>query len=475
VSLAPCHQIDTSRPVTPSGQEAFRRRLLCAVSAIAGIALITVIFYPGMTSIDAIIQLRQARSLAFDDHHPPLMGRVWAVLDQVIPGPSGMLLLQNLMFWVGLGIVACQTRLRPLYCALFIWAVGLFPPISSALGTIWKDVGMAAALLLAFSLFLYADRHASWPALLAGLLSLFYGFSVRHNAAPAALPLALWAGFLTCKFCLPRLIPSLLPSALLGMLILVLFALTARMVNQHLIKATPMYPVQQIIMHDLTAISVKTGLIYTPVEFALNDAPVTLDKLACVYSPDSSQYVFSGKWTAGSSQCAFRFKKVGDERTLALISDAWIKAVTAHPHEYIEHRWDVFSGQLGINHARVCYPLHVGVEPNSMGIEFHRSALYDRALAVSTEAAYRTPLFRAWIYFCTVGVLLLVTLVLRRRDRLASLALGSSGLLYGLAYLGVGIDCAFRMNWWTIVAAMVLPMVMLSRQGPGPGESALLR
>ena len=93
------------------------------------------------------------------------------------------------------------------------------PQVLAQLSTVWKDTGMGASLLLASALLYRSRQTGSKAALLASAPLLFYGYGVRLNAAPALLPLALWAGFIACGV-FPRLRgwaarrPRLLPAAL---------------------------------------------------------------------------------------------------------------------------------------------------------------------------------------------------------------------------------------------------------------------
>jgi hypothetical protein len=48
------------------------------------------------------------------------MSLLWGLLDRIVPGPFGMLLFHNLLFWAGLGILAqpglprCQSCRSPI-------------------------------------------------------------------------------------------------------------------------------------------------------------------------------------------------------------------------------------------------------------------------------------------------------------------------------------------------------------------------
>ena len=123
------------------------RRQWCCFAAAIGLSLTILTFFPGHMNRDALLQLSEARAMVFYDWHPPLMSWIWSGLDRVMPGPLGMFVFHNTLFWAGLGLVIYLLRLAPAPSAILILAIGLFPPIFSALGTVWKDVGMASSFL----------------------------------------------------------------------------------------------------------------------------------------------------------------------------------------------------------------------------------------------------------------------------------------------------------------------------------------
>ena len=70
------------------------------VPVLIGIVFTLYVFYPGYMSNDSVDQLTQGRENLYNAWHPPIMSWVWGRLDQVIPGPLGMLIFHNLLFWV---------------------------------------------------------------------------------------------------------------------------------------------------------------------------------------------------------------------------------------------------------------------------------------------------------------------------------------------------------------------------------------
>jgi hypothetical protein len=429
---------------------------------VGGFLLVLLTYWPGLVSADGLEQLTQARTHVFTDWHPPLMSRVWSILDPVVPGPPGMLLLQNSMFWCGLALLVLAIGISTRLAWLPIAVIGLYPPIFSSLGTIWKDVAMGAALVLACALFARADRRRSAAALLCGAVSLLYADSLRYNAAAAVLPIAVWGASLASRHVH---VHGLALACFLfgGMTVIVLAE------DQFLVNGPHLYPVQQIMFHDLTAISVRTGQIVLPPEVLPVGGPLTVENLRCVYSPDSAVKAL-GMTT--DSTCGFRLDRFTDPEQIAGLAVGWSLAVWSHPVDYLAHRLDVFSSEFTLGADRVCYPLQGRTDPNTLGVQSPETPLNAPALDLFSAFAYRTPLYAGWWYLALGGVLLAATFLLRGADVVPALAVGSSGLLYGLTELATSTGCDFRFHWWTIVATLILAVLVVNQlaltKGPRP-------
>ena len=70
--------------------------------ALACFLLTLAVYYPGYMSFDSIYQLQGAREGVTDNWNPPMMAYVWRVLDRIVPGPGGMLIVNAGLFWFAL-------------------------------------------------------------------------------------------------------------------------------------------------------------------------------------------------------------------------------------------------------------------------------------------------------------------------------------------------------------------------------------
>lgn len=439
------------------------RALACAAAAALGAALIVATYYPGLLNPDAYTQLTDARAHRYRDWHPPIMAALWSPIDALIPGAFGMLLLQNLVFWFGLALAVYTAGLGLATSVAAILAIGWFPPVFSALGSIWKDVHLGGALLLVFALLWTARLRASRAALVAALPLLFYACAVRHNAVVAVLPFALWIPFLWSDAGSVRPAARRRAPLLAGLVLFAAIAGGARAINRWLNNGTRFFPVQQILLHDLLAISVATGRSQVPEWVRFKPQPPAFDDLACLYTPTSAAEPFHGRRRTCGTHAV---RIANDPEPLARLRRAWSATILQHPTMYAAHRWQVFRGQMGLTDANVCGAVPHGDVPNDLGLTFVPTALFQPAIRATEFAAYRTPLFRAWPYLI---VLALVPLFARRHaQRSVLLVLSSSALLYAGAYIVVATSCNFRMYWWPIVATLLSLLAVASSARPSP-------
>ena len=423
------------RPVWPAGY------LVC----VAGFLLCVVAFYPGYMSPDSYGQLMQGRAWSFTDWHPPLMAAVWGVVDRVVPGPFGMLVLHNAAFWGALAIFWRATYRRSVWLGLSLLACAFLPPVLALLSTIWKDVGLGVSLLLASALLYTARRGGSRVALLLSVLLLFYGFAVRLNAAPAILPLALWTGFVACRlFTSPgsRAARSKFLPFALGLAYFVLLSAAVVASTRILTRGASVYTMQTVLLHDLAAVSVERREALFP-EYVLRDPNFSLEKVARAYSPRITPAINP---TVGLPLTA-------DPGKIAALRAKWFEVVWENKAAYLRHRWLAFKSVAGFNEEYICFPYLIATYPYGYPLN---DWLVHRLLRAFFWQAKDTFLFRGFFWMLVSAGLLYFALRGRLRDDLELVfVLASSGLLYGAAYFFITPSCDFRFFWWVVLSSLV--------------------
>lgn len=431
---------ETARPVRFVGY------LVCA----AGFLLCVVAFYPGYVSPDSIRQLTEGRAWSFTDWHPPLMAAVWGVLDRAVPGPFGMLLLHNALFWTALAVFWRNEYRRSVLVGLGFVGLGFLPTALALLSTVWKDVGLGASLLLASALLHTARRTGSRAALLASIPLLFYGYGVRQNAAPAVLPLALWSGFVALRVFRPAGAKavrraSAAPPLVVGLVYFMLLTAAVFTTTRVLAGGRSSYIYQAVLMHDLAAVSKERGEALFP-DYILRGENFSPANAAVGYQPEMAMTLFRRE---GSG---LRWTESADEA--AALRAKWMEVVPANKAVYLRHRWEVYKWLTGLGKDEVCFP-YLATSHKFGGYDPHEWAVHRLLRAVFWKLR-NTLFFRGSWWLLVSLTLLCLALVGRLKGDLETVcALSASGLLYGVAYFFVTPSCDFRFLWWTALSSLV--------------------
>ena len=429
--------------------------LASSLAAALGFVFTVASFFPGYMSPDSVSQLSQGRAMRFTDWHPPVMSFLWGVIDRVVPGPAGMLVLHNVMFWVGLSLFVYHLGFERAWAATAILLTGLFPPVLALLSTIWKDVSMVCSFMLACGLLLRAERTGSRLAWVMALIPLWYGFTTRHNAIIAAVPLTMWAALISRSLFQRERGDPRWSAILRACLLVILLAATSAGANRLLTRSGSSLAVQQILIHDLVAVSLETNEVHLPdylIE-ALGSRKVA--DLKPLYTPNEIVPLFC--CDSGHR----RLPLISDSATFSSLWAEWRSTIPRHLGAYIKHRARVFESQMAIGRPTVCTPFWDGIQPSSLNLTFRPTAL-NRWVMDLLSSVKNGPLFRGWLYLVLLMGLIGVCWLGSARDRVAALLIGLSGLLYALSYFFVSTTCDFRMHWWTVVTVFLLVLMTIA-------------
>jgi hypothetical protein len=417
-----------------------------ALIAILGFLVSIRMFYPGLMSNDSVDQYSQALRFSFHDWHPPLMAFVWALINDWIPGPLGMLMLFCGLYWGALFLLSLSVSHYGKRYAIAFLVLGFAPWAIGNLGAIWKDVFHAVLTLFAVGLAILAvgdGKQRRSKLGLAALVLLLIAAMVRFNAL-VALPPLLWL-FIGR----PRLTnwKTLAVLAVVPMLVLVL----SSVFTYGFLRAERTGAHSSLLIYDIGAISNATGIN----AFGQSFGPENEQKLT------STCYDTSEWDTYAWGSCSFvtpAIKASGLWGSEAL-TRAWVQAIRNHPAEYVKHRfshwWNLLWKPKNL--------LLSNMQSNSWGFEFTKSALH-LTLERFTDIMGDVPFYRpgAWLIFALV----LVAVAARRgagpaRDIV--IALNVSAVLYLLSYLPIGVASDFRYAYWSILASWFsLPLLRIA-------------
>jgi hypothetical protein len=431
--------------------------------AALGFVLTMVAFYPGYMSPDSMANWLGGREWVFKDVNGPVMTAVWGMIDGVVPGPAGMLVLQNLIFWAAPALYWRATWRRSLVLGLCLVAVAFMPQVWSQMSTIWKDTGQAATLFLGSALIYHSGRTGSKVSFFASFPFLLYGYAVRLNSVAAVLPLALWAGYVACGV-FGRLTGRreagrrALPLAL-GVGIFLLLSAATYATNRALTGGRTVYPFHQVYLYDLAAISKARGENMFPAHISRNKN-FSLEKVFARYNIYSvNDLIWDDSPNPGDKAVLeFMYDPVepGGEVGAKMdeLRSQWLRAAWENKGAYLYHRWRVFAQLIGFTTKGVSNPYWVvAFDANPPEFRNTRNGL-NRGLMEYYRLLCRSPFFRGafWMLIC----LGLVYVSLRRRlrdDWQVVFVHAASSLLYAGSYFFTAPSTEFRYLLWTMIAS----------------------
>ena len=425
---------------TSSDQPRFPPVAACVAlgAAIAAIALGHWLAYrPGIIVWDSIRQYGQALSGNYDDWHPPVMNWLWHELLAFGSGPGPMLVVQLALYWGGIGLLALAAlRRRRWALSAGIVALALMPMALVLVGTILKDSLMAGCLLVVAGLLAWRPVPTTWTRLAIGLL-LVAAASLRFNAVPAILPLALAA-------LPPRWIETRVRLAAVALGVATVF-LSVMPIANRLLDAKPSGVVSSLITYDLGGITYYSGVDVFPAMTPVADARAI--NTGCYNEVSWDRYAW---W--GDAPCAIGFDTV----RAAFVANRqspirwWLMSIVHHPVAYAEHRLGHFSRNIRLSTKGPTLPsLSLKSDPNDWNIVTRPNPLSDAIdrLAVDSE---QTPLGWPFCWMLLGGAVLLA--LPQARNRGGGQALLWSGLLYAMSYLPLSVASEVRYHLWTMLA-----------------------
>ena len=488
------------------------RSLPFCVAALVLFGLCLLLMWPGLAAYDTIKQYEQAISGHYDDWHPPIMARLWALmLAAGGRGTAPMLVLQLGLYWIGFGLFAgALARIGAPRVAAATLLVALSPIVANWLPVIVKDTQMIAALVAATGIVAWhrlgdghlrqaaplperegsgvgspADRATPapceptpspslsgrgetglpslsgrggaggrmpwWAAALAGLL-LAYAALVRANAVFAVVPFALmlggWGG--VRRWWTRALLLAIATLLVIGI---------SDPINHRLFDAERSGVSGTLPLFDLVGIAHDAPLAappgLTPPEWA------QAEKLGC-YTP------FYWDPFGDATRCGGMGDAILDEDDGAPpIMRTWIATIAAHPLAYAEHRLAHLDATLRIatpaDEKSAAAPFRSDANPYALG---GPATSLTATLKTVADAIERTPLGvpAVWLVFlCGIGWTLLGTAPQPARD--LGLALAFSGMTMTASFAVVSIASDLRYHLWLIVASGLAVLALAGCRG----------
>jgi hypothetical protein len=429
----------------------WRRALPIIVLTLLGFAFTLRIFYPGVMTYDAWYVHSYIANPPAGDWQSPLMTALWAVIDPLAPGAPSMFLFIAVLYWLSFAAFALALARRSAWLGPVTVLLALTPSAFVFVGVIWRDIMLASSWLLAGALaYAVADRRGPWrlAAQALGLALLCFGFLLRPNAlfaAPILVAYLVWPE----RFDLKRAALLYVPAA-------VVLALMVPLVYYGLLGAKRESALHAIFVFDLAGITHFTGENQFPVTWSADENAMLVGP--CYRAGDWDDY-----WTR--QPCLFVMKKLEGEKLFGspALTQAWLRAVLAHPLAYAEHRiavtWNfLFARTLTMFTTDIAHPERTVFADNA----------WFTAVKSLNDRLADTPLFRAgaWLLVC----LLWCALAWRRRATPSGaflLGVCGSAVVYMATFLPVGVASDFRYALPAVLGGLA-GLVMLAARDARP-------
>ena len=428
-------------------------------------------FYPGMLSSDSIASLGEGRSGIIYDQNSAVMSYLLGGLDQIITGTGLMMILQVAVFWIAIALLWRAVYQRSLIAGLAIVLFPFLPQILSQIPAIWKDVGMAIALLMSVALVFFAKKTGSKAALLLSPIFLFYGFAARLNSLPAVLPIAIWSGFVAAS--LYQLRGGYTPAAI-GLSYFVVMLGLVQIFNIVVTEGRTSYPFQFVLLHDLAAISAATDKAQFP-DYVTTREGFSIDAVKAKYTtasigglvyvnPDHPEVIPALAVTEDAGQ-------------IRELRSTWWNAVTSHPMIYLSHRLKVFAQLIGLSRSVTNQYCDTSYNPPEFSIpENPAGNVLTGYFGLFRRPVMQTFFFRGFLWLSACIYFGYVALKYRfRRDWDFVFALAISALLYTAAYFVTAPAADFRYIFWPAIAsglAIIFGIYLLRQEKAIPAAEA---
>lgn len=316
----------------PGRMRALRLASLGVWAALGG--LFYLVFRPGIFITDTYGQFQEALMFGFSNWHPPVMAFWWHLLLPVA-GAGAMLLFHGLLYWGGFALIADWAIRVTHRFPVALVIVALLPTSFLYAPYVWKDVGLAASILVLAGAYLHlrSFRSARWLWALAIPVAC-YAVNLRHFALLALFPLlGLLAGLL-----IRRTRTSLLGwmgAVGLGLIAGAGLNLAGRAFDRYVLRSAP-NTASHVQYFDLVGtLSRARAMDEFPREFLT--AQGTPEKLAAAYASDPFNADIFSAWGRAA---VWIQTNVGGR-----IDGPWLRAIMAHPRGYLSHRL-AFAGKL---------------------------------------------------------------------------------------------------------------------------------
>lgn len=401
--------------------------------------------YPGFMSPDSLDQYVQAKTNVYTDSHPPMMAWIWNKLLWIKDGPQPMLLLNNLLYWSGVGIVA--TKIKYFRASLIFLILSFSVPLINFIGVVYKDTLLFSLLFFQCSLLFYIYDLQFTKAkrvllMCAFLLVNLVAVMLIDNAAAAVAPLLC----LVLIIFLDRL--QLRYIILVSSVTIVVLFGIGRYFNRILYNNKSTHPKQQMMVYDLMAVSYSKKQNVLP-DYLKNKLP--LDTINKYYTCSDG-----GSYARYSINCVAENEAQWDS-----LKQCWVKELIENPTIVLKHKYSVFK----CLQKQPTITTYIYIHPNNLGFALKEPNVVKTIFVQYIQSEYAQVFYKGVIYFVGCCVIFLLAFLWyyfsKNKSALLPLFISLSGLLYAFSYSLLSPTTDFKYHYWSIGAMFLSGTLLL--------------
>lgn len=425
------------------------------------------LYYPGSMGNDSLSQWYQVNGVfAISDWHPPIMVHLWSVLNKLVEGPASLLILQHVLYWIGLALLIdtmVQVRAKTVKI-LALAIIGFFPVVWFSMASVWKDALMISTLIFAVGLYTVLRNQSFHNQLLKASLALIIwttlilACGLRHNALLAVLPLV----FMMTYDYFPRY--GWLKKWTLGASLFLSIFLMSRASNRLGVEKHYPYLVNQLVFWNLAGLSIDTDEMLIPAEAFLEQDSANLHVIQRYYNDASNNNLIFSSGIINPNIW-------GDEAAGSEFFGTGLTIIGNYPIEYLKMRCRFLKEFSGLDrwmpYAAFIFKTNYWQGDEKLGIPMYRMRNSGFLNFLEEKVARKLSHFGFFnvipYFFILISVVMLLTLqAIKRKEHPRNriyLGLALSGLLYWVPYVFIAPSNDFRYHLWTIQIVVVILVI----------------
>lgn len=423
-------------------REVWGERAGAAVVGLAALTFVIVIgstFWPGLMTRDSLVHYRQGFSGSYSNIFPPLGSMLMGGSGRLFGSPGPFFIAQlcaiaGAFFALARGAARSGRWVSSTLVALIAFST---PHVWSLANTLWKDIFMAAALLVALALL---QRRRWIPAFACVVLAALF----RHNALLAGGPLLAYATL--------RAYPRWRVRVTAFVVAMASLVVVPKLVEVA-VGAKDVWPFGAIAAYDLGGLLGGNRALWrgSPIQQFTTKRNLARRFRPCV----ANRIVSDGMGIPG-----MQYGELVANREV--LQAEWTRVVKARPDLYLRHRLETYACATGwVNPENVMKYASEG-KANEFGLRWETKAPRFRWLIKQRNelhAAGLVPVPFQWgVVLAVLGVIAVAT------RRWLAFAAVLSGLAYAAGYVPASASAELRYFFWDIVVVFATLLLLLERR-----------